>query len=124
MIRAAVAFAFAIGIGIACSAGEPQSYAAVQNSSTEMYQSVYNGWKWWHVYCYRCHGTNAIATTVAPDLFDPNAKLPLAIFLKKVRNGSPDNGMQAWDKVLDDKQITQLYYYVRARADKVLPPGR
>jgi hypothetical protein len=32
--------------------------------------------------------------------------------------------MQAWDKLLDDKQITQLYAYVRARADKVLPPGR
>ena len=32
--------------------------------------------------------------------------------------------MQAWDKLLDDKQITQLYYYVTARADKVLPPGR
>ena len=30
--------------------------------------------------------------------------------------------MQAWDKLLDDKQITQLYYYVTARADKVLPP--
>ena len=26
--------------------------------------------------------------------------------------------------VIDDQQITQLYYYVRARADKVLPPGR
>jgi hypothetical protein len=27
-------------------------------------------------------------------------------------------------KLLNDKQIRQLYYYVRARADKVLPPGR
>ena len=32
--------------------------------------------------------------------------------------------MQAWDKLLDEKQIAQLYLYVRARADKVLPPGR
>ena len=45
-------------------------------------------------------------------------------FLKKVRNGNPDKGMQAWNKLLDDNQITQLYNYVRARADGVLPPGR
>ena len=38
--------------------------------------------------------------------------------------GNPDKGMQAWDKLLDDKQILQLYDYVRRRADKVLPPGR
>jgi hypothetical protein len=32
--------------------------------------------------------------------------------------------MQAWDKLLDAKQIGQLFVYVRARADKVLPAGR
>jgi mono/diheme cytochrome c family protein len=88
------------------------------------YQDVYNGWKWWHVYCYRCHGTNAIAATTAPDLIDPNRKLTPAAFLKIVRNGAPDKGMQAWDKLLDDKQIAQIQLYVRARTDQVLPPGR
>ena len=73
---------------------------------------------------YRCHGTDAVGTTLAPNLTDPNAKMPLAEFLKTVKNGNPDKGMQAWDKLLDEKQITQLYDYVRARADKVLPPGR
>ena len=88
------------------------------------YQDVYNGWKWWHVYCYRCHGTNAIAPATAPDLIDPNRKLTPAAFLKIVRDGAPDKGMQAWDKLLDDKQIAQIHLYVRARTDKVLPPGR
>ena len=32
--------------------------------------------------------------------------------------------MAGWDKLLDAKQMGQLYVYVRARADKVLPPGR
>src|SRR5438093_9607350 len=40
------------------------------------------------------------------------------------QNGSDDGTMQSWAKLLDEKQITQLYIYVRARADKVLPPGR
>jgi mono/diheme cytochrome c family protein len=90
----------------------------------DTYKSVYDGWKWWHVYCYRCHGTNAVATTMAPDLLDPNRKLARPAFMKIVRSGVPDKGMQAWDKLLDDKQIGDLYVYVRARADKVLPPGR
>ena len=98
--------------------------AAAAQKSREIYQSVYNGWKWWHVYCFRCHGTNAVGTTLAPDLTDPNGKLPLKEFLRIVQNGSDDGTMQSWAKLLDEKQITQLYIYVRARADKVLPPGR
>jgi len=97
--------------------------AAAQNPS-EVYKDVYNGWKWWHVYCYRCHGMNAIGGNLAPNLIDPNEKFTLPEFLKIVRNGSADGAMQAWNKLLDDKQITQIYTYVRARADKVLPPGR
>ena len=97
--------------------------AAVQNKA-DIYKDVYNGWKWWHVYCYRCHGMNAVGGNLAPNLIDPNEKMTLPQFLTTVRNGSADKAMQAWDKLLDDKQITQLYTYVRARADKVLPPGR
>jgi mono/diheme cytochrome c family protein len=98
--------------------------ASQAQPASDVYKNVYDGWKWWHVYCYRCHGTNAVATTMAPDLLDPNNKLTRAAFLKIVRNGVPDKGMQAWDKLLDDKQIGDLYVYVRARAEKVLPPGR
>ena len=96
---------------------------AAQDSS-EVYKRVYNGWKWWHVYCYRCHGVDAVGTTNAPNLTDPNGKLTDAAFLKIVREGRADKGMQAWDKLLDDKQIKQIHLYVRARTDKVLPAGR
>jgi len=92
--------------------------------ASDVYKNVYDGWKWWHVYCFRCHGTNAVATTLAPDLIDPNRKMTRAAFLRVVRVGVPDKGMQGWDKLLDDKQFGDLYVYVRARAEKVLPPGR
>src|SRR5215813_15143315 len=85
--------------------------------SAEVYKNVYNGWKWWHVYCYRCHGMNAVGGSLAPNLSDPNEKLTLKDFLFTVRNGSADGAMQAWNKLLDDKQITQLYYYVKARRE-------
>ena len=102
---------------------EAELLAAAQ-SNADTYRDVYNGWKWWHVYCYRCHGVDAVGTTNAPNLTDPTRKLTARQFLRIVRTGVPDKGMQAWDKLLDDKQISQIELYVRARTDKVLPAGR
>ena len=93
-------------------------------NASAVYKDVYNGWKWWHVYCYRCHGTNAIATSLAPSLIDPNRRMSLPMFVSTARNGRPNLGMQSWRKLLDDKQLAQIYMYVQARTDKVLPPGR
>ena len=90
----------------------------------DTYREIYQGWKWWHVYCYRCHGVDALGTTTAPNLIDPTEKITRAEFLRVVRIGVPKTAMQAWNKLLDDKQVGQVYLYVRARADKVLPPGR
>lgn len=95
-----------------------------KTTAPDIYRDVYQGWKWWHVYCYRCHGVDALGTTTAPNLTDPNEKFTRAEFLRVVRNGVPKTAMQAWNKLLDDQQIGQLYVYVRARVDKVLPPGR
>jgi mono/diheme cytochrome c family protein len=104
------------------AAAQPKATAA--SAPSEVYKNVYNGWKWWHVYCYRCHGTNAIATSVAPSLIDPNRRMTLPMFVSTARNGRPNLGMQSWRKLLDDKQLAQIYLYVQARTDKVLPPGR
>ena len=103
---------------------DPPGTASLAAQTTDTYKSVYDGWKWWHVYCYRCHGVDAVGTTNAPNLTDPNNKLSSAEFLKIVSKGIPDKGMQAWDKLLDNKQINQIHLYVQARTDKVLPPGR
>ena len=102
----------------------PTPSATQKASAPDTYKSVYDGWKWWHVYCYRCHGVDAVGTTNAPSLTDPSRKLSSAEFLKVVMNGVPDKGMQAWDKLLERKQVAEIHMYVRARTDKVLPPGR
>jgi len=121
MITAAAAVFLVTAIDVVSDS--PRTTVIAQAPS-DTYNDVYNGWKWWHVYCYRCHGVDAVGTTNAPNLTDPNAKLTPAQFLKTVRNGIPDKGMQAWDKLLEDKQIRQIHLYVRARTDKILPPGR
>jgi len=102
----------------------PSASAASQLRRDDTYRDVYQGWKWWHVYCYRCHGVDALGTTTAPNLTDANEKLTRAAFMRVVRTGVPKTAMQAWNKLLDDQQIGQVFVYVRARADKVLPPGR
>ena len=51
----------------------PTPGLSAQATSTT-YRNVYDGWKWWHVYCYRCHGTNAIGDDTAPNLIEPNAQ--------------------------------------------------
>lgn len=112
-----------IGIAAELAASRVAPVTAAQDTS-EVYKTVYNGWKWWHVYCYRCHGMNAVGSTLAPSLIEPDKKLALKEFLRKVRDGIPETAMQSWSKLLDDQQITQIYTYVMARTDKVLPPGR
>jgi mono/diheme cytochrome c family protein len=114
-------FVAMLSSAIAAAASQTRAAAA---PPAETYQDVYNGWKWWHVYCYRCHGVDAVGTTTAPNLTDPTLNLTRALFLKTVRTGVPDTAMQGWTKLLDDKQMGQLFLYVRARTDKVLPPGR
>ena len=118
----------AIGI-VANRAASPTLHAqgraaAAAGAPAAVYKDVYNGWKWWHVYCFRCHGTNAIATSIAPSLIDPSRRMSLPMFVSTARNGRPTQGMQSWRKLLDDKQLAQIYTYVQARTDKILPPGR
>ena len=54
--RAGVIVVLAASAGIMADTAVLQSQpAAAAQKSREIYQSVYNGWKWWHVYCFRCH---------------------------------------------------------------------
>ena len=90
----------------------------------ELYGRIYSGWKWFHVYCYRCHGLDALGSTVAPNLRESIKALSYAEFFDLVKEGRVERGMQSWKQLLDDKQIMDVLYYVHARSDKVLPVGR
>ena len=92
-------------------------------ASTDEYQ----GWKWFHVYCFRCHGIDALGSDLAPNLRNSVSSEGLVthdVFLQTVREGRPEKGMQSWKSLLDDSQIEQLYLYVKARSEGRLAPGR
>src|SRR5206468_4030323 len=102
-------------VALASTLASGQSAPRSAQPPADIYREVYSGWKWWHVYCYRCHGVDALGTTNAPNLSDPMEKFTRAEFLRIVRNGRPNTAMQGWSKLLDDSQIEQVRLYVRAR---------
>ncbi len=87
----------------------------------------YQGWKWFHVYCFRCHGIDAMGGTFAPNLrhsVGPEGSVTHDIFIQTVTNGRPTKGMPTWKALLDSSQIEELYSYVMARSQGRLAPGR
>ncbi|HWP48799.1 MAG TPA: c-type cytochrome [Candidatus Limnocylindrales bacterium] len=106
---------------------QPIPEAAAQQakeSSPELYQKIYTGWKFWHVYCYRCHGVDALGSFLAPNLRESVKVLTDEEFFKTVKEGRVPKGMPAWATLLDDEKIRDVYLYVRARSEGILPPGR
>ncbi|OLC07201.1 MAG: hypothetical protein AUH34_01765 [Gemmatimonadetes bacterium 13_1_40CM_70_12] len=114
--------------------GTPSSSAAPTGDTVRdsllVSDSIYQGWKWFHVYCFRCHGEDAAHPVIAtaPDLrwvlSTSGMAYPRDSFEYTVLNGRPDKGMPAWKVLLDTAAVKQLYQYVKARSDGWLKPGR
>jgi cytochrome c len=127
--------ALAAAVALAAPGAPPASAALVPaadsgQDSLLVSDSVYQGWKWWHVYCYRCHGEDAIGgvNPAAPDLrwaLSPKgASFPRDSFVYTALNGRMAKGMPAWKELLDTSAIQELYQYVKARSDGWLKAGR
>jgi mono/diheme cytochrome c family protein len=87
----------------------------------------YTGWKYFHVYCFRCHGTDAFGGQLAPDLrhsVGPEGSIKHDDFVLTVKEGRLAKGMPSWKTMLSDEQIEGLFDYVKARSEGRLAPGR
>jgi len=90
-------------------------------------QSEYDGWKMFHVYCYRCHGVDALGGSIAPDLrrsVGPDGGVNHECFTKTVTNGRPAKGMPTWKALLSPDQIENIWNYLQARSAGRLAAGR
>ena len=108
------------------AAGQQSAQAAGGDKLTAS-PAAYQGWKTFHVYCYRCHGTDAMGSDLAPNLrhsVSPQGSVTREIFVTTVKEGRVPKGMPAWATVLSDEQIANLYAYVKARSDGSLAAGR
>jgi hypothetical protein len=92
-------------------------------------QAVYNGWKQFNLNCARCHGEDALGTTIAPHLIvslKPDGPINTKeLFMQTVCAGRPAKGMPAWCALgLGMDKIEEIYQYVKGRSDAKISPGR
>ena len=94
---------------------------------------VYTGWKYFQVYCARCHGDDALGSMAAPDLtysVTEEGGITADSFKVVVRLGSsspsvaPDQRMRGFEDLLDPPLIDAIYLYLQARSDGSLARGR
>jgi len=113
----------------------PSSPAATPPTSTQeasrdkllVTETEYQGWKYYAVYCERCHGPDALGTADAPDLrysVSPEGEVTADSFRVIVRNGTENREMKGFEDLLDDQRIGQVYAYVMARSEGRLAAGR
>ena len=87
----------------------------------------YEGWKMFSVYCYRCHGVDAMGGGIAPNLrhsVGPEGSVTHDIFITTVTYGRTALGMPTWRALLSPEQMEDLWLYVNARSTNRLYPGR
>jgi mono/diheme cytochrome c family protein len=87
----------------------------------------YQGWKYYAVYCERCHGPDALGTLDAPDLrfsISSEGEVTPDSFRVIVRNGTENREMKGFEDLLDDQRIEQVYLYIKARSEGRLAAGR
>lgn len=87
----------------------------------------YEGWKMFSVYCYRCHGVDAMGGGIAPNLrhsVGPEGSVNHEVFIQTVTNGRLDKGMPTWKALLSPEQMEDLWLYINARSSGRLAPGR
>lgn len=101
--------------------GIPESKA---QETSQVSDVVMNGWRWFHVYCFRCHGVDAVGSSIAPNLRESIKALLHDEFVRIIREGRPEKGMQAWNVLLEESQMEDIYQYVMERSTGRLKPGR
>lgn len=92
-------------------------------------RDTYVGWRTYHGFCHVCHAQDAVGSTFAPSLLGRMLESDMTrdLFLDRLANGFTGQVgvMPPWkDNPNVSKRYDELYSYLMARADGVLPPGR
>jgi mono/diheme cytochrome c family protein len=109
-----------------CLAGLGLSSADRPAGGMTQIDAVREGWRQYSANCARCHGDDAVAGVIAPDLRASVAKgvVNRASFQSVVSGGRRDKGMPGFKDQLTTQQIAAIYAYLEARVNGHLPAGR
>jgi len=95
-------------------------------------KATYNGYRRFHGTCHVCHGQDALGGSFAPALAESLKTVDYDTFVKTVMEGrqvtDATGAVKAMPPFGQDpnvaKHLDDIYRYIKARADGVLPPGR
>ncbi len=88
-------------------------------------KDVFHGYQLFNSYCYRCHGTDAAGSQLAPDLrHSLTAGMTQRDFLSIAMQGKKEQGMPAWAGFLSEDDVVHIFRYVKGRSLDLVSPGR
>ena len=97
----------------------------VEGKDPKVTKSVFRGYELYNSYCYRCHGTDATESELAPNLRRTlETGMTTQQFLAVAMPGRDDKGMPSWAGFLTEEEMTSIYKYVKGRSLGLVPVGR
>jgi cytochrome c len=97
----------------------------VEGKDQKVTKDVFRGYTLYNSYCYRCHGTDATESQLAPNLRQSmDAGMTAQQFLAVAMPGREDKGMPGWAGFMSEEEMTSIYRYVKGRSLQLVPVGR
>jgi cytochrome c len=88
-------------------------------------KEVFHGYQLYNSYCFRCHGTDAGGSQLAPDLRHSLAVgMKQRDFLSVAMAGKKEQGMPAWAGFLSEDDVVHIFRYVKGRSLDLVSSGR
>ena len=116
------AYAYTLKDGTAVSLDFP---LFLEGQGPKVTKDVFHGYQLFNSYCYRCHGTDANGSQLAPDLrHSLAAGMKQGDFLSTAMAGKKEQGMPAWAGFLTEDDVVHIYRYVKGRSLDLVSPGR
>jgi len=97
----------------------------LEGAAPKVTKEVFHGYQLYNSYCYRCHGTDASGSQLAPDLRHSLAVgMKQRDFLSIAMAGKKEQGMPAWAGFLSEDDVVHIFKYVKGRSLDLVSSGR
>lgn len=97
----------------------------LEGAAPKVTKEVFHGYQLYNSYCYRCHGTDASGSQLAPDLRHSLAVgMKQRDFLSIAMAGKKEQGMPAWAGFLSEDDVVHIFRYVKGRSLDLVSSGR
>jgi len=97
----------------------------LEGRAPKVTKEVFHGYQLYNSYCYRCHGTDASGSQLAPDLRHSLAVgMKQRDFLSVAMAGKKEQGMPAWAGFLSEDDVVDIFRYVKGRSLDLVSSGR